>query len=84
MSDTPPPECRYCGKRHCFVEITDGWPEAAREAYEAAGLSTAATCGRGQSRDMKDTGGWCYARAFYHRKSTLVRTSEEIQAQVSI
>ena len=77
MPDDSPPTCSLCENPRCLVEITSGWPQAARDAYEAAGFDMAPTCGDGQRRDMRQIG-WCYDRAFYHEDSTLVTTSQEV------
>ena len=83
MPDDSPPRCSFCGKAHCMVAVTDGWPQAAREAFAKAEYAWAPTCSEGQRRDMYHVG-WCFDRAFYHPESKLARSSAQIQAQVSI
>ncbi len=64
--------CKYCGrpKHACAVVVDERFPEAARDAYLAAGLETAAKCDRGQGRDLYETAspvspGWNLSRAVF-------------------
>lgn len=70
-----------------MVPVGPEWPQAAREAYAAAGFEWAPTCPQGQRRDMRWTSeygrfGWCYDRAYSHPESGLLKSSAEIQAEL--
>ena len=66
----------YC-RRDCWVEITAGWPQPARQAYGIKNMRHARLCDAGQAHEMA-TLGWCYDRARADSRSTLVRTAEQI------
>ena len=83
MPDSKPAPRHLCGKPQCMVPVTAGWPQAARDAYAKANYDHAPTCPAGEAADMRRVN-WCYTRAYYHPDSSLSRTAEQIQAQVSI
>lgn len=69
-----PQTCPDCGRpvSECYVDVDrEEWPQAAVEAFDLAGYETAATCLRGQARDIRRTthgkrGGWCADRVARH------------------
>ena len=69
------PPCRYCGrpKHECAEPVDVRFPEAARDAYRANGMDTAAKCDRGQEQDLRLTVsagrfGWNVSRAVFHEE----------------
>jgi len=65
--------CAHCGQK-CREPVDERFPARAREAYAARGYTTAATCDRGQARDVAATG-WCFDRA----RRDPAWTGEELQ-----
>lgn len=69
-----PQRCPDCRRTidECYVPVDPKtWPQAAVDAYDLAGLSTAATCLNGQTRDLRITThgkrfGWSIDRIVRH------------------